>query len=246
MNQDTLLPDEANRVRSVDSDQMWRDQETARRQKNLDQLASRFGERYFEVPREKRELYGTPEDQAKQKKVFAQIDSYIDNMATHFKTGRNLILCGSKGAGKDLALSQCMSHAILKGNVWIVWKNGTQFYVELKNAAMWRPGDDGGDLTYRIETYVNTKLLALSDPLPVTGSLTESQATSFLAIIDGRWRSRRPTWLTMNVASRKDAETRLGPMLVDRLFENAEIVFFDWPSYREHARKQIEATNDRD
>ena len=51
-------------------------------------------------------------------------------------------------------------------------------------------------------------------------------------VLDGRYRFMRPTWLSMNIASREEAAAKLGAPTIDRLAEGAVACFCNWPSYR--------------
>jgi DNA replication protein DnaC len=55
---------------------------------------------------------------------------------------------------------------------------------------------------------------------------------NLLEIIDRRYSHLLPTWMTINVANRKEAETRMGAPTVDRLAHDALTVVCDWPSFR--------------
>lgn len=75
-------------------------------------------------------------------------------------------------------------------------------------------------------------VLYVSDPQPPTGAISDHQASMFLRILDQRCRRNKPTWVTMNVKDRQEAETRLGVPLVDRLRDGALCLDCFWPSYR--------------
>ena len=42
----------------------------------------------------------------------------------------------------------------------------------------------------------------------------------------------RPTWISMNVASGEEAESRIGVAIIDRWRDGALTLAFNWPSYR--------------
>ena len=50
--------------------------------------------------------------------------------------------------------------------------------------------------------------------------------------IDRRYRDLKATVMTLNVATRKEAEDRLSPNIVDRLAHGAMAIHCNWPSYR--------------
>lgn len=51
-------------------------------------------------------------------------------------------------------------------------------------------------------------------------------------LVDARYSRRKPAWVTLNCASRTEAEERIGVQVVDRLAHDALVVTCNWPSYR--------------
>jgi DNA replication protein DnaC len=69
--------------------------------------------------------------------------------------------------------------------------------------------------------------------LPPLGSVNSGfQLSMLFRIIDRRYRDLKATVMTLNVATRAEAETRLSPNIVDRLAHGAMAIHCNWPSYR--------------
>ncbi len=183
-----------------------------------------------------RELYGTPEQQARQTDVYGCVAAFAKNVKAHTTDGKNLLLFGSKGTGKDYAMVECLRHATMRHALYAAWWNGADLWMALRESMGRHAAVTEAQLIHRLSSDVG--ILAISDPVPPNGAVTDYQAAALLTIIDKRYRFGRPTWMTLNVANRAEFESRMGALSVDRLLHNAETLFFDWPSYREYARNK--------
>lgn len=202
--------------------------------RQMKNLAEKIGVKYVKSDFTQRVYFGNAEEQERQRIAYGKVDSFVANLEANLKSGRNLCLVGARGTGKDYALTHAMKRAIQLTQRHVNWWDGARLFTAFKHAATGKADRTFGQLTEGLsESYV----LAISDPLPPIGCLSEFLAGALLSVIDYRYRHDKPTWVTLNVRSRKDAEERLGPLIVDRLFENAERIFFDWGSYREFASK---------
>ena len=93
--------------------------------------------------------------------------------------------------------------------------------------------DEAGETELDVQReMVGAPLLCISDPTPVSGSVTEYQANVLYQIFKCRCRDLRPVWTTINVASRSELGERIGEPNADRLIDGACTVFCNWPSYR--------------
>lgn len=179
------------------------------------------------------EFYGSDENQASQQSVISRLKDYCIQMTDHLPRGKNLILFGSMGTGKDYMVTNAMRYAVLELGVQVTWMNGAEMLDEFLSA---QKGDFKKRLIYSLSS---APILAVSDPLQPGTCLTDAQNSTFLDVIDKRYRAKRPTWLTVNIMDRDDATDRTCPQLVDRLWENAELLECKWPSFRERlARKK--------
>lgn len=143
---------------------------------------------------------------------------------------RNVLLVGPKGTGKDhllMALARAIAARFAECPVWM---NG----IELQE--LFRAEATGSFKTkiYRgfDDDERTTKIFWVSDPLPLTGALTEFQQTALFGVIDHRYSAMLPTWMTLNVADSQEAEMRMGAQNVDRLQHDALILACNWESYR--------------
>ena len=166
---------------------------------------------------------------AKQRKVVEALRHYAAD-ADSLASGRNVLLFGSKGTGKDhlgLALSREVVH---NHGTCASWRNGTALHTDLKRYDFEdKPRyDHAGDdrRPHRVA------ILWVSDPLPPTGPLTDYQQKLIFELLDERYSQMLPTWLSMNVESRAELESRMGAQTVDRLCHGALVLPCDWPSYR--------------
>jgi len=141
----------------------------------------------------------------------------------------NVLLFGPKGTGKDHLLTALVRLAGA-GDLGVEWRNGLDLFGEWRSLV-------GGEESERdaIAPLVGCDVLALSDPLPPSGQLSEWQQQMLARVIDGRYRKLAPTWVTLNVTSGEEAESRLGPLIADRLRDGALALFCNWPSYRKVA-----------
>jgi DNA replication protein DnaC len=86
-----------------------------------------------------------------------------------------------------------------------------------------------------LATFINADVLILSDPVPPGAALSDYQRNLLYAVIDGRYRSVRPTWVTINCDSGAEAEARIGTAAADRLRDGSLTIHCNWPSHRRAA-----------
>lgn len=168
---------------------------------------------------------------AEQKSLLAKLSEYIDNMPNEVDEGRNIILFGPKGTGKDHCIMALARAAFMFGRS-VAWRNGVALFSDLREAMSYdNPNSESGIAN----ELTNAPVLWISDPVPPGGQLNEQQKAFFFRVIDARYSQMRPTWITVNVASGADAEQRLGAQSVDRLRECALQHFCNWKSRRGEA-----------
>ena len=93
--------------------------------------------------------------------------------------------------------------------------------------------DDGETESELIRYLTKPEILILSDPLPPAGKLTEFQTGVLFRALDYRYSRCQPTWTTVNCASRKELDERMGCQNMDRLIHGSPKLFCDWESYRD-------------
>lgn len=163
---------------------------------------------------------------ADQQEALRLVQSYAEQLQINVRKGVNLLLVGPKGTGKDHLMTSLCMQTIKRGGK-VEWFDGLDLFARIRASI----GKGAGD-SREVGRCTDAQVLAISDPLPPGGGLSDYELVMLFRIIDRRYRDRRPTWLTINAASREDAERRLAPNIVDRLVDGAVVVPCNWPSYR--------------
>lgn len=165
----------------------------------------------------------TPE----QRKVLAAVMQYATDLDARLKAGQGLVLFGPSGTGKDHLMVALMRKLVLELRKSVRWLNGVSLF------AMFRDAMDSKDSEESlVRRLAAPHVLVLSDPQPAMGTLTAYQSQVLFQVVDERYRSKAPTWVTMNAASGAEAEAKIGVATVDRLRDGALTLFCNWPSYR--------------
>lgn len=162
-----------------------------------------------------------------QKAVLDEIKEYATNMVERVGEGVNVLLIGPPGTGKDHLL-MALAHAAIGNDRYPEWRNGTSLWVEFRTAI-----GEGSNEQEVIHKLTRPDVLMISDPVPPRGPLTDYQAGMLFDVIDARYSHYKPTWITLNCASRKEAEERIGSQVIDRLSHRALVLRCNWPSYRQ-------------
>jgi DNA replication protein DnaC len=170
---------------------------------------------------------------AETKEQAAVVDSliqYSKDSKDLITKGKNVLLIGSKGTGKDHLLCALAKRCFMESGNVPSWENGIdlleQFHRASLQANAWCISD-------RLE---ESDILYISDPLPPTGTLSESKQAAMFRLVDYRYSHRKPIWMTLNVADGAEAELRMGAQTVDRLRDGALVLFCNWSSYRKAER----------
>lgn len=162
-----------------------------------------------------------------QRAVVNRLCEFALSIHDQVAAGRNLILFGTVGTGKDHLLAALL-YAAADAGFASHWINGLDLY------GSWRDQiDAGASESSMVRVYAEYPILAISDPIPPLGSPSAWNVGQLYRIIDARYRAMRPTWLTMNSSGDADAETNLSVPVFDRLKDDAEVIQCRWPSYRE-------------
>lgn len=170
-----------------------------------------------------------PKEQVKKSAAVTACAEYANGFREHFEAGRSLILVGPKGTGKDHLLTATIRR--IANNFGkpgrVMFRDGLKLFGEFR-AAIGTPQTEQSI----IDRYTSPALLAISDPLPPRGTLSEHEQRMALRIIDGRYRESRPLALTVNAVNRQEISDRLGVQACDRIFDCAIVVRCVWESYR--------------
>lgn len=149
--------------------------------------------------------------------------------------GEGMLLFGPSGTGKD-HLAIAVVRELAKENVNVIYKSGSDLFDELRSAV----GE--GRVPQRRQRYVDAELLYLSDPLTVSGSLSEFLQEALAAIIEKRYERCLPTIVTCNVNSRHELNDRMGAKTADRLCDGATVVPCNWASARRARNSNLTVT----
>jgi DNA replication protein DnaC len=188
-------------------------------------------------------------DTTEQQAARAAVAEYVKDIKSRLEAGQNVLFIGPAGTGKDHLMMPLCRAAIGEFKT-LIWANGTSIWLAFRDAIAndnkkthgrvrlyddFEQFDDGlhGSESQIIDRLSDVDVLAISDPLPPGASLTDYQSSIMLQIIDWRYNHLRPTFMTINVANRKEAEQRMGGPTVDRLCHDALTIVCDWPSYRQ-------------
>ena len=186
-------------------------------------LADRLGPRYADA-----RLSNFECDSEAQRKAVANATGYLKDLPNQVGNGRNVLLFGPKGTGKDHLMTGMMWGAI-HCHASVKWVNGMKLFGEFRSTF----GTAGGEQVL-VEKYAGAQILAISDPVSSKGDeQTRYQADVFFQIIDERYREKRPTWITINATGRADMEQRIPANIVDRLAEDALAIPCNWESFRQ-------------
>lgn len=163
----------------------------------------------------------------KQKDVIQRLTEFAEAIAERTKKGSGIILFGPKGTGKD-HLMMSMARAAIGQFLKVHWVNGADMRGDVRDST--RSDDLESEYANKL---IRKQILWISDPLPVSGALTDAQQDRLFRILDGRYSNLRPTWVTVNVSNREELEQRMGPQNADRLRDGSLALFCDWPTHRE-------------
>lgn len=168
--------------------------------------------------------------QAQQEAVEACRQYLRDFKHDHLLAGRSIVFIGPKGTGKDHLMVATLRQLCygFRDPGKVVYRDGLTLFAEFRSTMNNRNKSEDSV----VDAYVRPAFFAMSDPLPPTGQLSEYEQRMLLRIVDGRYRECRGMAATLNVSSREELESRMGPQAADRLCEDAVIVRCNWESYR--------------
>jgi len=185
-----------------------------------------IGRRYSMCRLDTFKLSADPTVKNLQQTTLASLQAFVDDLPNRIATGSGLFIYGPAGSGKDHLLSSVLFEAAGLG-FSVHWVNGVDAFGRFRDNIR-----DGGDESDLIRKLVAPAVLAISDPVPPIGDVGTYQRSMLFRVFDRRYRDRKPTWITANVAGRDEADKRLGVQLVDRLTDESLSLGCNWPSYR--------------
>lgn len=221
--------DRMDRERSERDQQAYILAETRRRLKNWDLACEAIGTRYRECTFETFQISADPEIGPRQTNSVQRCLAFCSDIKANVDAGRGLILFGPVGTGKDHLLVATMREACRAG-YRVAWRNGPDLHAAVRESTF-----GNASIEDLVRGCVQTDILAISDVVPAAGELAAFQVEFLTRVIDDRYRALKPIWLTVNVASSKDLEARLGSAINRRIVESAFSVGCFWPCWRRTA-----------
>jgi len=181
---------------------------------------------------------------------------YAAQVDENIQAGRNIIVTGPAGTGKDHALV-CLARRVIerspivKGGACYLrgepcyagdevfhkqhiayeptWENVQLWFARLRATFGKDTEETENDL---VDSLIAAPVLVLSDLARPTGVLSDFQADAIYRVVEERSSRGRPTWVSVNVATGQEADGRITPQVADRLRAGALILRCNWPSLR--------------
>lgn len=188
-------------------------------------LAKRLGPRYWKCTLANFERY----DHDRQNDVLMDLHSLAREMPERLSDGSGLIFLGRPGTGKDHLMAAMLKIAVAKHSLSADWWDGGALYDQIALHV----GADAWPKLFKELTAPH--ILAISDPVPPRGDLSDPQLRRLRDVIDRRYRETLSTWITTNLDSQEQATERLSAPVLERITERSLQVFCDWESYRRRA-----------
>lgn len=163
-----------------------------------------------------------------QNEIVQSLRDYAEQSTELVPKGKNVILLGPKGTGKDHLLMGLAKEVLRFSGFTTKWENGCDIRERSRISAT----GSSGQRSFRVSDS-EPDILWISDPLLPSGVLSDFQQDAMFSVIDRRYSNLKPTWITINVADGEEAERRMGSQTVDRLRHDALILFCNWPSFRQ-------------
>jgi DNA replication protein DnaC len=166
----------------------------------------------------------------RQRVVVDRLIGFAREMPEKSRDAGGLILFGNPGTGKDHLFVALLRIAIVKHRLDAAWWDAGDLFDEFYFAIK---GDNETRLRDLQRGLIKPHILAISDPQPPQGDLSDSQIRRLRDVIDRRYRAGLVTWITTNLDKKAEAEALLTAPVLQRIKEAGAQILCDWPSYRE-------------
>jgi len=170
--------------------------------------------------------YDLGDDRFTARRAFAlnKVQDYARHLEDNVKAGKNLILLGTVGTGKDHLLAAMVRHALAMP-IDTHYIRGSELCTQMRESYNERN-------TAVPIRFVEVPLLVISDIEPARDGVSKFEERALLELIDRRYNSERPICCTTNCETTKDLDAAIGSRAADRLLDNAVVAIMIWPSYR--------------
>lgn len=196
----------------------------------LERLGNRLGFRYAKAT-----LNNFAVNCDQQRKVIDRLKVFQREMPKHLQNSGGLLLYGPPGTGKDHLLAALLKIAVAGHSLSVEWFDGGELFDEIYFAIK---SDSETPLKELGKRMRKPHILAISDPQPPQGELSDSQIRRLRDVIDARYRAGLSTWITTNLDKRPDAVAILTEPVLQRLKEGSGIIDCNWQSYRETVKAE--------
>ena len=164
-----------------------------------------------------------------QAKVVEQVRAMVERLPASVAGGENLLVIGPCGTGKDHLLASLLYQATGRHGLSCRYTTGPRIFSRFRSAMHLK--DTTEDVVLESE-FIRPAVLAISDPVLANTPPTDWEMARLYAIIDGRYREAKPTWITLNAVEEKQPRKLLTSPIHDRLREKAMTLWCKWPSHR--------------
>lgn len=205
------------------------DQQPADDDDKRDSLARQVGRRYENCTFDNYQI--NPEHADAMQLAVDQCRDYVAEFGQHVKAGRSIAIIGPAGTGKDHLCTAMLRSIIDTYGVpthRVRYVHGLDLYCEARDTIK-----QGTTEASMVASYAKPHLLAISDPLPPSGSLSQYEQRIFLQIVSRRYTERRPLAITVNIASRAELYERMAAQNAGRILQDAIVVKCNWPDFRQ-------------
>lgn len=192
-------------------------------------VADTIGPRYIRCALSNFDLHGSRAEKDRQHRVVKEVRQYATNIAENIDRGRNVVLYGTMGTGKDhllvpLAKAACDELRQVK-----------HIFRDRMFKAIRDDFKESGGVLNKFKTK---PVLIISDILPPGETpLTDWEQRVLHDLLEHRTANYLPTWVSVNLScqnTNQAAYRRMGPQSWDRLRGNGALMCAcEWPSYRQ-------------
>lgn len=191
--------------------------------RGFEQVAARVGRRFAQCSFKNFDV-GSDKHTAVRRRVLKAVEQYARNLRENVQAGRNLVIRGPVGTGKD-HLAASVVRVALGLSIDCVCIRGSDLCAQMRSHYL----EHNTAVPVRL---ARTELLVISDIEPSANGCSDFEERAILELLDVRYRELRPTIVTTNADTDEKLAAVIGLRALDRLHDGALVVTTCWPSYR--------------